>query len=274
MSFVLAAASTPVGFSTFYLFATAMAVGIAAFLALIPIRQIGRKFFILMSLIAVVFYSLAIVSGDRGLGALHLTAAGLLIAFNVFLSPKGGPWSVGLLVAAAVAGGAGLFEDARRYADLPLNFSGPPVLWLFLSFLSSAMVLGGVTVSMVLGHWYLVGKNLSFAILGRVTLAFAVSLGLRILVAGSAGWLQASRWTELWSLAGGATGFFLGSGIFVMARVLFGLILPVAGCYMVRECVKIRSNQSATGILYVLLAFVLIGEVIAKHLLISNLVLL
>lgn len=274
MSLFLAAEPTTQGFSTFYLFATSMAVGVAAFLPLIPIRQVGRKFFVLMSLVSVVFYALAIVSGERGLGAFHLAAAGLLIAYNLLVAPGRGPLSTGLLLAAIAAGVTGLFADARRFEELPLIVSGSTVTWLFLSFLSSAAVLGSVTVSLVLGHWYLVGKKLSFSVLGKLVTVLAASLALRAVVAGVAAWEQAPHWADLWSRAGGATGFFLGSGLFVLLRALFGLVLPLAGCYMVRECVKIRSNQSATGILYVLVVFVLIGEICAKHLLISSLLLL
>ena len=50
--------------------------------------------------------------------------------------------------------------------------------------------------------------------------------------------------------------------------------LPIVLSIMVWRCVRIHSNQSATGILYVLVAFVLMGEIVAKHLLISSRLLL
>jgi hypothetical protein len=71
-------------------------------------------------------------------------------------------------------------------------------------------------------------------------------------------------------LASGSAGFFLGDGIFILARSVFGLLAPAALAWMTWQCVRIRSNQSATGILYVILAFVLIGEILAKYFLVSE----
>ena len=51
--------------------------------------------------------------------------------------------------------------------------------------------------------------------------------------------------------------------------IVFGFVAPAALVWMTWRCVQIRSNQSATGILYVSLAFVLIGEIIAKYFLVS-----
>ena len=55
-------------------------------------------------------------------------------------------------------------------------------------------------------------------------------------------------------------------GIFFWQRVLFGLAGPAVLSYLTWETAKIRSTQSATGILYVDFFTVVVGEVLAKYL--------
>ncbi len=257
------------GISTFYLFATALSAGVTGLLPLVPIRIIGRKFFILMSLVALVFYALAMAARGLGIPTFHLAAAALLILFNISVSPTGGPLSMTLLLLAGACGIGGLIADAWWYpAAIPV--AGWPPAWLAAGFLSSSAVLGGALVAMVLGHWYLVARQLSFDALRRVTRALLIALAARMALALAAGFFQRELWSELWEKTGGMAGFFVSLGVFAGARALFGFILPTILSWMVWECVKIRSNQSATGILYVVLAFVLIGELIAKQLLVSS----
>ena len=59
------------------------------------------------------------------------------------------------------------------------------------------------------------------------------------------------------------------AGVFFWQRVLFGLA-PVLLVYLTWETAKIRSTQSATGILYVDFFTVVVGEVLAKYLLLAT----
>src|SRR5207237_10611044 len=59
-------------------------------------------------------------------------------------------------------------------------------------------------------------------------------------------------------------------GIFFWLLVLFGLAGPVLLSYLTWETAKIRSTQSATGILYVDFFTVVVGEVLAKYLLLAT----
>ena len=59
-------------------------------------------------------------------------------------------------------------------------------------------------------------------------------------------------------------------GVFLWQRVLFGLGSPALLSYLTWETAKIRSTQSATGILYVDFFTVVVGEVLAKYLLVST----
>ena len=63
---------------------------------------------------------------------------------------------------------------------------------------------------------------------------------------------------------------FSTAGIFFWQRVLFGLFSPGLLSYLTWETAKIQSTQSATGILYVDFFTVIVGEVLAKYLLLST----
>jgi hypothetical protein len=60
------------------------------------------------------------------------------------------------------------------------------------------------------------------------------------------------------------------SGVFFWQRVLFGLAGPTVLSYLTWETAKIRSTQSATGILYVDFFTVVVGEVLAKYLVLAT----
>ena len=59
-------------------------------------------------------------------------------------------------------------------------------------------------------------------------------------------------------------------GIFFWQRVLFGLAAPAVLSYLTWETAKIRSTQSATGILYVDFFTVVVGEMLANYVLLST----
>ncbi len=60
------------------------------------------------------------------------------------------------------------------------------------------------------------------------------------------------------------------SGMFFWQRMLFGLAGPAVLSWLTWETAKIRSTQSATGILYVDFFTVVVGEVLAKYLLLAT----
>ena len=59
-------------------------------------------------------------------------------------------------------------------------------------------------------------------------------------------------------------------GVFLWQRLLFGLASPAVLSYLVWQTAKIQSTQSATGILYVDFFTIVVGEVLAKYLLLST----
>ena len=56
----------------------------------------------------------------------------------------------------------------------------------------------------------------------------------------------------------------------VLVTVFFGILGPAAFAYMVRETARMRSTQSATGILYMAMIFVVYGEFLARYLTVAG----
>jgi hypothetical protein len=122
--------------------------------------------------------------------------------------------------------------------------------------LSAALVLGTSTVAMSTGHWYLANAELSFDILIRLCRMFVLAVGIKsVIVAIYAVW----RFEEYWRLE---DFYKLVMGV----RIAAGIVLSMVLALMSLSCARRHANQSATGILYVAVVFVLIGETISLYL--------
>ena len=165
------------------------------------------------------------------------------------------------------------FRPETGNGSLPEVFSivalGPSASLTALSFISSAALLGGSCTSMILGHWYLVLPSMNVSLLQRLVKFHIGSTIVRIVVVGLAITVALSSW-ESPSGAGFDRYMYSIEGIFLWQRVLFGLLGPLVLSYLTWETAKIQSTQSATGILYVDFFTVIVGEVLAKYLLVSQ----
>ena len=54
--------------------------------------------------------------------------------------------------------------------------------------------------------------------------------------------------------------FWADYGLMIGTRYLVGFVVPAVFIYMAHDCIKRRSNQAATGILYVTGILLMIGE--------------
>lgn len=251
-------------------FFTSAAAGILAALILAPFRELGRFFFVLNAGLAFLLLCLAAplrltsTSGKPPSWIFAALAMTLLIGYlsALLLLRAGRSWT-GLLVASAVAALMATAQDGW----LAAGERGPK--WIFgLAALCAAALLGSVTVGMLLGHWYLVRTRLDVSHLLLFARLFAAALAVRaaFFVAGLLG-------TGARSPQG--LGRFLretaiGSGLFFWQRVFFGFLGPAAFAYMIHETARIRSTQSATGILYLAVIFVVYGEFLARYLAVSG----
>jgi hypothetical protein len=139
-------------------------------------------------------------------------------------------------------------------------------LLMAATLLSSALLLGWSLVAMLLGHWYLIAPGLSFRHLVVFCWVLLVTVLLRLGVVGST-LLVAAGVDELLDphplrmLVG-----FQGQGMFFWVRLLWGIVIPLLLAVLSLRCAQQRSNQSATGILYVLVVGTFIGEITAYYL--------
>jgi len=257
----------------FELFFAHLGIGLLACLLFVPLRRLGPQFFASNTGIALAFLVLAAAtraSRDHPTNLALWICIGFAAAHVASLRFRARALSMVLLASAVAAGAVALWRDAITLAAHPAAHASASLL--AAHFATSALVTGAVTLDMILGHFYLMIPNLSFGPLRRSTLVFAVALALRIAVIA---WTLVGSW-DVWAAAWhtDATRFLLEYGFFLTLRVMFGILGPAVLAYLVWECVRIRSNQSATGILYVATAIVLIGEIAAKYFLTTEALLL
>jgi hypothetical protein len=148
-------------------------------------------------------------------------------------------------------------------------FASRPALgagWLAAGLVLGALLFGGVIWAMNLGHWYLVSKSLPFGLLVRATEAFALlALARTALALVALGYAARSSRGP----AGDALADLVDpmrDGFFFWSRVLWGLAAPLLLAPFVVKTARMRSNQAATGLLYVGVVFVLVGELLAAYL--------
>lgn len=131
----------------------------------------------------------------------------------------------------------------------------------------SGLILASAIYAMNLGHWYLNVHGLPIAHLMRTVYVFWGLVGLRAVwdlsVIAVAKVAYHGDTILLFQFIGTFDGFFL------LIALLFGTLFPLITLYFVRGTLLVKSTQSATGILYVILVAVLIGELTFKYYLIK-----
>jgi protein NrfD len=172
--------------------------------------------------------------------------------------------SKNLLFVSACCGVALLLSRVRVEPFISLPGIGP--IWLAAGLLLGALLFGAVVLAMNLGHWYLVSTSLPWGLLVRATEAFALLVVLRAVFAVVALGLVArgSAGEGGEALAGLLDP--MRDGFFFWSRVTWGLLAPLVLAPFVVKTARMRSNQAATGLLYVGLVFVLVGELLAAYL--------
>jgi hypothetical protein len=123
--------------------------------------------------------------------------------------------------------------------------------FLFLiSNLSSGLLLGLTVAAMLLGHWYLNSPTMELAPLRRLLSAVGAAVGLQTVVSALGLVCEIHYATEL------STQTLL----FILLRWSFGLVGVAVLAGMAWQTLKIPNTQSATGILYVAVVGVFVGE--------------
>ncbi len=166
------------------------------------------------------------------------------------------PEGSGTGLAMAGLGGAGALLAA------PIGDAAQPVIAVAAS-ASGVFLIGAVTATMLLGHWYLVDTSLSIRPLAVGARLVETGAWTRIAVVALA--LASGGYAAL-RIASPEDLIYSSSALFFSFRAITGLLAPAVLAFLIRRTVRIRSTQSATGLLYVALILVLFGELTAVFL--------
>ncbi len=164
---------------------------------------------------------------------------------------------------AAVAGVA-LVGVVAYYVSLPTwGFAGS-----LLSIVAGTLAVGLVVLAMTLGHWYLVTPRLPREPLEELTLLLIAAVALQALLLVINVFIPAREVPDATAFLGSHT---LGANPAFWLRIAIGLLFPAALGYM--SYVSSRgypanenAMMSATGLLYIAVGAVLVGEVLARGL--------
>ena len=152
----------------------------------------------------------------------------------------------------------GMYAFYRVMADLTGGGPVPLIAWVIGGCIFSAALF-----AMNLGHWYLNVHGLPLAHLKRAVDVLGFSLAARLLwdvwVLATGKVFYGGEWISLLKFFAKLDGFFL------LIALLFGLLFPLASLYFVHGTLKLKNTQSTTGILYVILCAVLIGDLTYKY---------
>lgn len=133
------------------------------------------------------------------------------------------------------------------------------------SFFLSALLLGSVTVGMLIGHWYLIDTGQGIEPFIRVHRFFFVCLIAQIIfflalfplcyLLGNPETIVALR--RLWEE----------HRFLLWARLLIGQVGPLILSAMIRHTLKIPHTMAATGLFYIALLGVFVGEILGRQIL-------
>ena len=130
-----------------------------------------------------------------------------------------------------------------------------------LAFLTGALALGAVATGMLLGHWYLIDVGLSIVPLQRLFRYFVAVLVIHVAVIlvtvaamaavpGPGAAAVASLWHDYATL--------------LAARLLLGPLAALSLGYMIHRTLQIPQTMAATGLFYIAILAVMVGELLGR----------
>jgi hypothetical protein len=236
-------------------FALRLAAGMMGCLLLLPPALLNPRFFRTHFLTALALAGLALVCvrDTAAWPLLSVLGVALALAFvgSMLWGLEGAPGGrlFIVLTTLALAAALAMLEAATVDAHALL-----PVL---LGDATSAALLGSALTAMLLGHSYLIAPTMSLTplmrLLAMLALATLARLGVDAYALGS--------WTAVHSLVTLKSGDAL---LWLPLRWLLGFLAPLGLVWMAWQTARIRSTQSATGILYVVVIFCFLGELTSQ----------
>ena len=135
-----------------------------------------------------------------------------------------------------------------------------------VAFILSALLLGASTVGMLIGHWYLIDTGQSLEPIFRTFKFFVIVLVVQAvfsLVAPTALYLLGSHET-----VAGLDRLWRDHLFLLSSRFLASQVGPLILSYLIWETLKIPNTMAATGLFYIALLGVFVGEILGRQLLV------
>src|SRR5262245_10192941 len=237
-------------------FSLRLALGMVATLLVLTPAQVNPRFFrahfqiaLGIALAALLFAHLAQVQ------SIWLSAcliAGLVLATlgSVVYGFEGAPGgrTLTVLTTAAFTIGLALLGPTVETSAVEVG----RMAWIQADGFTSAALLGASMTAMLMGHSYLNAPTMSIAPLVRLLAVFGVTLLARVAVAAMGLWC--------WTAAQPSATLSGAMALWLPVRWGVGLLGPAVLTVLAWQTARIRSTQSATGILYVVVILVFLGE--------------
>ncbi|HEY7329327.1 MAG TPA: hypothetical protein VH592_16925 [Gemmataceae bacterium] len=245
-------------------FALRLAAGMMACLLLLPAKVINPRFFRTHFLTAFALggLSLACVRDSADWWLLTCLGAALVLSFvgSMVWGLEGAPGGRAFIALTTVALASslvclslsGIQAGSVSGGEASVAYASGSYGTL-LGDATSAAVLGAAVTAMLLGHSYLIAPTMSLTPLLRLLAVLAVAVLSRLAVDGYA----LGCWTAIHSFVSLKSG----DAVYLLPlRWLVGFVAPLGLDWMAWQAARIRSTQSATGILYVVVIFCFLGE--------------
>jgi hypothetical protein len=241
-------------------FCLRLAAGMLACLFLLPAAQVHPRFYRTHFLTVLGLAACAVWAAwsTAPMPAILCIAAAIILAIVsvVVWSLEGAPGGKLLILLTVGALIAGLVIVERNPPTTEtVAAESPSLAALLTGDATSALLLGSAMTAMLMGHSYLIAPGMSMTPLLRLLGAFAISIVIRGAVDGFVLWNWTTR-NRFDSLGNDEL-------LWLPVRWLVGFALPLVLGWMAWQTARIRSTQSATGILYVVVIFCFLGELTA-----------
>jgi hypothetical protein len=150
-----------------------------------------------------------------------------------------------------------------------IAFGQPALSWELLLypiwFLSSALLLGTVTVGMLLGHWYLIDTGQTIEPFLRIYKFFVAALLLQSALLLLSLFLIHFAGTQ--ATSEGLKILWAKHPMLLTTRVLAGQAGPLVLSWMIWRTLQIPHTMAATGLFYIALLGVFVGEILGRQIL-------
>lgn len=266
--------------SSFLIFFYQIALGGMFALAGTPFHEIERGFY---KSTAGVLYFMALVgfcgkipfylhSLDQsatlgiGFGLEVIFHSSFIVAFTAYMISLWGERQVfraRSFAACVLTGLAGLIFTTHSFSSASL-LSVETVIYP-LAFLLSSLLLGSVTVGMLIGHWYLIDTGQSLDPFLRIYRFFVYALVAQCLF-----YLVAPALLYFFGSAASITGIerlWQHHATLLTTRLIAGQAAPLILSWMIWRTLLIPHTMAATGLFYIALLGVFVGEILGRQIL-------